>query len=577
MASAAEFKSEAKDDERGTAGVSPEVLLPRDGVCMFVEIDDHMTCRENYTHATYTVYKLIARCDGAVPNSWAVYRRYSDFRKLSDDLRSLGCRVPMLPPKKPFGQMNEEFVESRQTELENWMKRLVEYYEHYSGSVDPMNTMTMKSFLTDKANTPPMVVKPPTKSQEAKEGMEAKEAKGVVRGGGGGGGDGRGGGGGGASARDSTSSLAIGEDVDQEEREAGTGGGSSANKVTLEDFELLRVIGKGSFGKVFLVQKKDTKVVFAMKVLKKDHVRRRKQIEHTRTERRVLGTVRHPFIVGMHYAFQSPQKLYFVLDYCPGGELFFWLSREKRLPEHIARFYTAEITLALDHLHEKQVVYRDLKPENILLDAEGHVKLADFGLAKEGIEDAISGANSLCGTPEYLAPEILDKQGHGLASDWWNMGMVLFEMLTGLPPWYTTDRQKLFERIRRAKLDFPSSVSRTAQSLISRLLHRNPSDRLGANGAQEIQLHPFFAATDWDALLARRLTPPFNPCRNQDVKGANNFEAEFTNLPMFSMDNEKQAFNRQDRIMSDTFRNFTYEDQSALAAMDAASEEGKLG
>ena len=296
---------------------------------------------------------------------------------------------------------------------------------------------------------------------------------------------------------------------------------------------------------MFLVQKKDTKVVFAMKVLKKDHVRRRKQIEHTRTERRVLGTVRHPFIVGMHYAFQSPQKLYFVLDYCPGGELFFWLSREKRLPEHIARFYTAEITLALDHLHEKQVVYRDLKPENILLDAEGHVKLADFGLAKEGIEDAISGANSLCGTPEYLAPEILDKQGHGLASDWWNMGMVLFEMLTGLPPWYTTDRQKLFDRIRRAKLDFPSSVSRVAQSLISRLLHRNPSERLGANGAQEIQHHPFFAATDWEALLARRLVPPFNPCRNQDVKGANNFEAEFTNLPMFSMDNEKQAFNRQ--------------------------------
>ena len=182
--------------------------------------------------------------------------------------------------------------------------------------------------------------------------------------------------------------------------------------------------------------------------------------------------------------------------------------------------------------------------------ATGHVKLADFGLAKEGIGDATSGAYSLCGTPEYLPPEILDKHGHGLASDWWSMGMVLFEMLTGLPPWYTTDRQKLFERIRRAELNFPSSVSRVAQSLIARLLHRSPSQRLGANGAVEIKLHPFFAATDWEALLERRLSPPFNPCRNQDLKGANNFESEFTSLPMFSMDNEQQAFARQVRNAS---------------------------
>lgn len=220
-----------------------------------------------------------------------------------------------------------------------------------------------------------------------------------------------------------------------------------------------------------------------------------------------------------------------------------------QFPEHMARFYAAEMTLALGCLHERGIIYRDLKPENILLDSEGHVKLADFGLAKEGVVDASSGANSLCGTPEYLSPEVLDRQGHGTAVDWWNLGMVTYEMLTGLPPWYTTDRQKLFERLRRATLKFPFYVSRPAASIIQGMLTRDPStsllfprnikpllticavlccavcvltwialdERLGANGVEEIKAHPFFAAVDWVALYERRITPPFNPCRQQDV------------------------------------------------------------
>lgn len=548
-------------------GSPREVQLPEGSQPPRVEfggIVDHATAR-TFTSGEFTVYKLSVSCRGATPERWFVYRRYQEFRRLSDDLRHEGMRVPILPPKKPFGSLEEGFVVNRQLELESWMRRLVEYFETFPGAADPMTTPAMVRFLTDRANVHPTLV-----SSWYADGKAARTA------------------GGSASERAAaaaqeksdgalrrtsvTSALAIGDAVEAEGGGAGGGSDLAQSKVTLEDFELMRVIGKGSFGKVFLVQKKDTRDVFAMKVLKKDHVRKRKQIEHTRTERRILGTVRHPFIVGMHYAFQSPEKLYFVLDYCPGGELFFWLSREKRLAEHVARFYSAEITLALEHLHEKQVVYRDLKPENILLDGQGHVKLADFGLAKEGVEDGAAGAFSLCGTPEYLAPEILDKRGHGLASDWWNLGMVLFEMLTGLPPWYTTDRQKLFQRIRHAKLDFPANMSRVAQSIIAQLLQRDPARRLGFSGAAALKAHPFFAAVDWDALLARRLAPPFNPCEGQDTRSAANFEREFTNLPMYSMDTEKGWFQgqgpREHRITSDTFRNFTFEDESFLAAVD---------
>jgi serine/threonine protein kinase len=153
----------------------------------------------------------------------------------------------------------------------------------------------------------------------------------------------------------------------------------------------------------------------------------------------------------------------------------------KKFPEHLVRFYCAEIALALDALHANGVVYRDLKPENILLDDEGHIKLADFGLAKEGVSEAAEGAYSLCGTPEYLSPEVLDRQGHGTAVDWWNLGMVTYEMLTGLPPWYTTDREKLFDRLRNSPLKFPFYVNRPAASLIQGLLTRDPRKRLGIN------------------------------------------------------------------------------------------------
>jgi RAC serine/threonine-protein kinase len=192
--------------------------------------------------------------------------------------------------------------------------------------------------------------------------------------------------------------------------------------INLEAFDIIKVVGKGSFGKVFLVREKASSTLYAMKVLKKDYIIRKNQVEHTKTERNVLGYVHHPFIVGLNMAFQTADKLFFVLDYCSGGELFFHLGKVGRFPEPRAKFYTAQITLALEHVHSLDIVYRDLKPENVLLDARGNIRLTDFGLSKEGVSGHSSGANSFCGTPEYIAPEVLLRQGHGRAVDWWSTG-----------------------------------------------------------------------------------------------------------------------------------------------------------
>jgi len=291
---------------------------------------------------------------------------------------------------------------------------------------------------------------------------------------------------------------------------------------------LLRVLGKGSFGKVVLVQKRvgrEQGSLFAMKILKKTHLVRRRQIERTRTERKVLSAVNHPFIMKLHYAFQSPEKLYLVLDYCPGGELFFHLSRFRRFPERVARFYAAELLLALGHLHKRGIIYRDLKPENVLLDADGHVKLGDFGLAKAGIRHAYEGASSMCGTPEYMAPEVLAQQGHGFCVDYWGLGMLTYEMMTGLPPWYTTDRAKLFRRLRSAPLDMPPYFSSSSVAFSSACLERNPRRRLGVTGIRAAMEHEFFKSISWRALYGRRVEAPIRPCEGWSPPGSGGDES----------------------------------------------------
>eukprot|EP00916_Digyalum_oweni_P019226 GHVL01032014.1.p1 GENE.GHVL01032014.1~~GHVL01032014.1.p1 ORF type:complete len:366 (-),score=56.98 GHVL01032014.1:128-1225(-) len=342
----------------------------------------------------------------------------------------------------------------------------------------------------------------------------------------------------------------------------------SSKKVTLDDFVLLKVIGKGSYGKVMLVRYRTDGSVYAMKMLRKENIVKRNQVEHIKTERSVMEQLSHPFIVELKYAFQTKKKLYFVMEYCPGGELFFHLSRACRFPEQRARFYSAEILLALEHLHKLDIVYRDLKPENVLLDAEGHIKLTDFGLSKEGIQDNFS-ARSLCGTPEYLAPEILNRTGHGRAVDWWSLGAIIYEMLTGLPPFYTKDRDKLYENIRTGELKYPAFISAAANSLLEGLFQRNPNKRLGGgpDDALEIKRHPFYAShVDWAALKARKIAPPFKPNLGSGVD-VQYFDQEFVSLPVVNSEVPENVLASHYNEDPNYFEDFTY---------DATSSESHL-
>ncbi|CAI5499304.1 unnamed protein product [Closterium sp. Naga37s-1] len=338
-----------------------------------------------------------------------------------------------------------------------------------------------------------------------------------------------------------------------------------APPVEITDFIPLKVLGKGSFAKVLLVRHAPSgqvfpmKVldkaavmrrqqipvsypvllvrhapsgqVFAMKVLDKAAVMRRQQLQHTLTERHVLQEVRHPFLVPLRWALQSETRLFLILDFMPGGELFFHLKRERRFKDDRARLYAAELLLALGHLHSLGVIYRDLKPENILLDAQGHVRIADFGLAKEHIADN-SSASTFCGTPEYLAPEVLGGKGHGRAVDWWSLGILLFEMVVGVPPFYDRNVNIMYNKIVNAPLVFPVTVTNFyLRDLISKLLIREPSLRLGAGptDAAEIMRHEFFRGMDWDRLYAREVPPPFVPS-SKGMEDVSNFDKSFTGL-----------------------------------------------
>jgi len=299
------------------------------------------------------------------------------------------------------------------------------------------------------------------------------------------------------------------------------------SNLSVADFELLTVVGKGSFGKVIQVRKKDTGKIFAMKILKKQQLIARKQVAHTQTERKVLETIDHPYIVSLRYAFQTPDKLYMILDYFTGGELFHHLKNSGRFDEERAKFYAAEITLALECLHKHTIVYRDLKPENVLLDEDGNIRLTDFGLSKESVT-ATCLTHTFCGTPEYLAPEVIHGAGYNQAVDWWSLGTLLYEMLTGLPPFYSENLQLMYEKIIRAKLTFPPYLSDKAKSFLSQLLDRNPKHRLGGESdADDVKRHPFFDTIDWNKMLKKELKAPFKPQILHGKLDTSNFDDEF--------------------------------------------------
>jgi len=243
----------------------------------------------------------------------------------------------------------------------------------------------------------------------------------------------------------------------------------------------------------------------------------------------VLENIEHPFIVSLRFAFQTDDKLYMILDYFTGGELFFHLKNTGRFKEARAKFYAAEISSALECLHAHAIVYRDLKPENVLLDENGHIILTDFGLSKESITGTQL-THTFCGTPEYLAPEVIHGSGYGKAVDWWSLGTLLYEMLTGLPPFYNQNLHVMYEKIIRAKLTFPDYLSPEAKSLLTGLLDRDPKTRLGSGpgDAEEIKCHPFFKDIDWKKLYNKELPPPFKPNVQDGKEDTSNVDEEFT-------------------------------------------------
>ncbi|CAN0255479.1 unnamed protein product [Lampetra fluviatilis] len=312
------------------------------------------------------------------------------------------------------------------------------------------------------------------------------------------------------------------------------GGGSPADgsrvvaprrKLGLHDFNFIKVLGKGSFGK------EEEGEVFAVKVLRKDAIVQDDDVECTLTEKRVLVTGRaHPYLTQLLCCFQTADRLFFVMECVSGGDLMFHIQRARKFPEPRARFYAAEITCALTFLHGHGVVYRDLKLDNILLDAEGHCKLADFGMCKEGVKDGVT-TSTFCGTPDYIAPEILQELEYGPSVDWWAMGVLVYEMVVGQPPFEADNEDDLFDSILHDEVAFPMWLSTQAVDILKAFMVKSPARRLGCVAAQggeaAIRAHPFYRGLDWDALEHRRLPAPFRP-RIRGKRDVANFDGDFT-------------------------------------------------
>ncbi|XP_072306881.1 serine/threonine-protein kinase Sgk3 [Eucyclogobius newberryi] len=453
----------------------------------------------------YTVYKVIV---GVGQHEWFVFRRYAEFDKLYNILRKQFPAMKLkIPAKRIFGDnFDPEFIRQRRAGLHEFIKRIVS---------DPKlcRHPDVKSFLLMD------------RLKHFSDGSEDEDDK----------------------SNSTSRNINLGPS------------GNPQAKPT--DFDFLKVIGKGSFGKVFLGKSKHDEKYYAVKVLQKKVILNRKEQKHIMAERNVLlKNVKHPFLVGLHYSFQTADKLYFVLDFINGGELFFHLQKERSFPEPRARFYIAEMASALGYLHSVNIVYRDLKPENILLDHEGHIVLTDFGLCKEGISQTDK-TTTFCGTPEYLAPEVLRKQAYDNTVDWWCLGSVLYEMLYGLPPFYSRDTHEMYDNILHKPLVMRAGASYSAWSLLQGLLEKDNTLRLGCkDDFNEIKNHEFFISINWDDLEQKKIPPPFTP-KVSCPDDISNFDTEFTNEMVpnsicWSQDHSK--VNASVMEVDDAFVGFSY-------------------
>lgn len=368
------------------------------------------------------------------------------------------------------------------------------------------------------------------------------------------------------------------------------------------DFQVLKLLGKGTFGQVYQVKGKKTKNIYAMKVLSKSVIIKKNEIAHTIGERNILvktsqdskdkysnvdidvdvngssnNSKRCPFIVGLKFSFQTPTDLYLVIDFMAGGELFWHLQKAGRFSELRSKFYIAELVVALEYLHDNDIVYRDLKPENILLDSEGHIALCDFGLSKDDLKDR---TNTFCGTTEYLAPELLlDETGYTKMVDFWSLGVLIFEMCCGWSPFFAEDNQKMYQKIAFGKVKFPRDVlSPAGRSFVKGLLNRNPRHRLGAiDDGRELRRHPFLEDVNWAMLLKKQIQPPFKPII-QDNLDTSNFDPHFTTheidhdlfLPKSNNNNSINSGSQKvkntplSQTIQNQFQGFTFVDHSAI-------------
>ncbi|KAI0821152.1 kinase-like domain-containing protein [Irpex lacteus] len=321
----------------------------------------------------------------------------------------------------------------------------------------------------------------------------------------------------------------------------------------LSDFIIHRTLGTGSFGRVHLVRSKHNLRFYAIKVLSKEKIVRMKQVSHTKNEQAMLQAVTHPFIINLWGAFQDCTNLYMVMDFVPGGELFTLLRRSNRFPDPVAKFYAAEVALALNYLHSLDIIYRDLKPENILLNYDGHIKIADFGFAKY----CNTNAWTLCGTPDYLAPEIIRNERYNKSVDWYALGVLIFEMLSGLPPFHEPNggHVVLYEKITLGPkcIRWPGQFHPNATDLILKFMEHDPTKRYGnlRHGAGDVFAHPWFREVDWEKLRNREITAPYLPKIN-GAGDASAFEA-------YPEDNVAAEYGRQtDDPHGSLFPDFDY-------------------
>jgi len=348
------------------------------------------------------------------------------------------------------------------------------------------------------------------------------------------------------------------------------------DKISTKDFEEIKLLGRGTFGKVLLVKKKSTEKIYAMKVLKKSLVQIKNQVIHTKQERKILEKIVHPFIVHLQFAFQDDKKLYLITDFMQGGELFYHLRRDKLFKESRAKFYLCEIILALEHLHKNDCIYRDLKPENILLDIEGHIRLTDFGLSKLILSKKDERAYTVCGTPEYLAPEILSEKGYDKTVDWWSLGVLFYEMLCGYSPFKmpTSKSDKLDVSIYSKEVTMHNFLSDDAISFISSLIVVDPKKRLGngTNGSADIKAHKFLKDINWNDYLNKKVESPFKP-KVMDLPSEidlSNFDRMFTEENISEPNSDKNPlflFNKNSYMKNwaNEYEGFTYIKQSPFS------------